>query len=144
MEDIIKKGSFTVEAACVMPVILLVLMGTLYLNFYIHNRAWLTAAAYEASVTGSMQRDADESVMYETAQMKGEALANTGFFGAENITVQTSVGKKIMVTYDLDTFVGFAGMKWHMRTVGESRVLCPAKWVRKAKAAAEVLNEIGE
>ncbi|MDY5022739.1 MAG: TadE family protein [Blautia sp.] len=144
MEDTIKKGSFTVEAACVMPVILLVLMGTLYLNFYIHNRAWLTAAAYEASVSGTMLRDADESVMYETAQRKGEALVNTGFFCAENITVQTSVGKKIRVTYDLDTFFGFAGMKWHMRTAGESQILCPAKWVRKAKAAAEVLNEIGD
>ena len=39
----IKKGSFTVEAALLMPVIFLVLMGLLYLNFYVHNRAWLTA-----------------------------------------------------------------------------------------------------
>lgn len=144
MENIIKKGSFTVEAACVMPVILLVLMGTLYLNFYIHNRAWLTAAAYEASVTGSTQRGAGESVMYEMAQKKGEALADTGFFGAENITVQTNVGKKIKVTYDLDTFWGLVGMKRHMTAAGESQVLCPAQWVRKVKAAAEVMNEIGD
>lgn len=47
----IKKGSFTVEAALLMPVIFLVLMGLLYLNFYVHNRAWLTAAAYEAAVS---------------------------------------------------------------------------------------------
>ena len=51
----IKKGSFTVEAALLMPVIFLVLMGLLYLNFYVHNRAWLTAAAYEAAVSGSME-----------------------------------------------------------------------------------------
>ena len=44
----IKKGSMTVEAACVMSLILLVLMGLLYLCFFVHNRAWLTAAAYEA------------------------------------------------------------------------------------------------
>ncbi|WP_425592877.1 TadE/TadG family type IV pilus assembly protein, partial [Bacteroides nordii] len=40
----LQKGSLTVEAACVMPVILLTLTGTLYLCFHVHNRAWLTSA----------------------------------------------------------------------------------------------------
>lgn len=55
MVEKIKKGSFTVEAACVMPLILLVLFGTIYLSFFVHNRAWLTAAAYESALSGSME-----------------------------------------------------------------------------------------
>ena len=51
----VKRGSFTIEAALLMPVIFLVLMGVLNLNFFVHNRAWLTAAAYEAAVSGSME-----------------------------------------------------------------------------------------
>ena len=51
--SIIRKGSFTIETACVMPLILLVLMGLIYLSFFVHNRAWLTAAAYESAVSGS-------------------------------------------------------------------------------------------
>ena len=39
--SIIRKGSFTIETACVMPLILLVLMGLIYLSFFVHNRAWL-------------------------------------------------------------------------------------------------------
>lgn len=39
-----KKGSFTIEAACVMSLILVAVMGILYLCFFVHNRAWLTAA----------------------------------------------------------------------------------------------------
>ena len=35
----VKRGSFTIEAALLMPVIFLVLMGVLYLNFFVHNRA---------------------------------------------------------------------------------------------------------
>ena len=46
----LKKGSFTIEAALLMPLILMVLMGLLYLDFFVHNRAWLTSAAYEAKV----------------------------------------------------------------------------------------------
>lgn len=63
----IKKGSFTVEAALLMPVIFLVLMGLLYLNFYVHNRAWLTAAAYEAAVSRKPWKD---TVKMEIAMKK--------------------------------------------------------------------------
>lgn len=47
MKEKIRKGSLTVESACVMSLILLVIMGLIYLSFFVHNRAWLTAAAYE-------------------------------------------------------------------------------------------------
>lgn len=53
----VKRGSFTIEAALLMPVIFLVLMGVLYLNFFVHNRAWLTAAAYEAAVSRKPWKD---------------------------------------------------------------------------------------
>ena len=43
--EYLRKGSFTIEAACVMSLVLLVLMGVLYLTFFVHNRAWLTAVA---------------------------------------------------------------------------------------------------
>lgn len=49
------KGSFTIEAACVMSIVLLTVMGVIYLSFFVHNRAWLTAAACEASLSGSME-----------------------------------------------------------------------------------------
>ena len=48
----LKKGSFTLEAALLMPLLLMVIMSMLYLDFFVHNRAWLTAAAYEAAVSG--------------------------------------------------------------------------------------------
>ena len=51
----LKKGSFTLEAALLMPLLLTVIMSMLYLDFFVHNRAWLTAAAYEAAVSGSME-----------------------------------------------------------------------------------------
>ena len=47
----VRKGSLTVETACVMPLILLALMGLIYLSFFVHNRAWLTAAAYESAIS---------------------------------------------------------------------------------------------
>ncbi len=46
----VRKGSFTIEAACVMSLVLITVMGVLYLSFFVHNRSWLTAAAYEAAL----------------------------------------------------------------------------------------------
>ena len=101
--SIIRKGSFTIETACVMPLILLVLMGLIYLSFFVHNRAWLTAAAYESAVSGSMEGIKKNGEIYDTARMRSEELGSIGFFGAENLGTQTNVGKEVQVTYDLDT-----------------------------------------
>ena len=82
----VSKGSLTVETACVMPLILLVLMGLIYLSFFVHNRAWLTAAAYESAISGSMEGIRKNGQVYETARMRSEELGSTGFFGAENLS----------------------------------------------------------
>ena len=37
----IKKGSFTIEAALLMPLVLMILIGVLYLDFFVHDRAYL-------------------------------------------------------------------------------------------------------
>lgn len=139
-----RKGSLTVETACIMPLILLVLIGILYLCFFVHNRAWLTAAAYESALSGSMEGVKEDGQVYETARMRSEALGNNGFFGAENLSTQTNVGKSVQVTYDLDTIASFEGLSWHLRVEGSSSVVRPVSWIRKIKAASEVLKGVGD
>lgn len=135
----IKKGSMTVETACLMPLILLVLMGLLYLTFFVHNRAWLTAASYESAVSGSMEGIKKDGAVYETARMKSEELGNIGFFGAENLSTQTNTGKEVQVTYDLDTISGYGGLSWHLHTEGKSEIIRPVSWIRKLR----ILNQLG-
>lgn len=139
----IKKGSFTIEAACVMSLILLVLMGVLYLSFFVHNRAWLTAAACESALTGSMEGVRKDGQPQEAASVRSRELGNIGFFGAENLTGQVNGGKEIKVTYTADTVSGFGGLKWKIAVDGSSRVVRPVEWIRKIRAASEVIAEIG-
>ena len=142
--SIIRKGSFTIETACVMPLILLVLMGLIYLSFFVHNRAWLTAAAYESAVSGSMEGIKKNGEIYDTARMRSEELWSIGFFGAENLGTQTNVGKEVQVTYDLDTISSYGNLSWHLRTEGKSAVINPVKHIRRLRAAQAVLREMGE
>lgn len=139
-----KKGSMTVETACLMPLLLLVLMGLLYVSFFVHNRAWLTAAACESAVSGSMEGIKKEGQVYETARMKSVELGSTGFYGAENLGTQTNAGKSVQVTYDLDTVSSFGGLSWHLHVEGNSEVVRPVGWIRKARAAVDIWEGISD
>lgn len=139
-----KKGSMTVEIACLMSLILLVLMGLLYLCFFVHNRAWLTAAAYESAVSGSLEGVKKEGKVYENACMRSEMLGSNGFFGAENLCTQTNVGKEVQVTYDLDTISTYGNFNWHLRAEGTSEIIRPVGWIRKIRAVKAVFEGIGE
>lgn len=92
-----RKGSFTIEAACVMSLVLITVMGVLYLSFFVHNRSWLTAAAYEAALAGSIEGVQKNGQIYEAASAKAQELGNVGFFGAENLSYQVSDGKTVKV-----------------------------------------------
>lgn len=140
----VRKGSLTVETACVMPLILLTLIGLIYLSFFVHNRAWLTAAAYESAVSGSMEGIKKNGEIYDTARMRSEELGSIGFFGAENLGTQTNVGKEVQVTYDLDTISSYGNLSWHLRAEGKSAVINPVKHIRRLRAAQAVLREMGE
>ena len=48
-----------------MPLVLMILIGVLYLDFFVHDRAYLTAAAYEAAVSGSMEGYKKKGNIYE-------------------------------------------------------------------------------
>lgn len=72
------RGSFTVEASFIVPMILLVIMACIFAVFYYHDKNVLLGAAYEASVVGSSKSrevngvDSDEiqSLVYERLQGK--------------------------------------------------------------------------
>lgn len=143
--DYIKRGSMTVEAACVMSLVLLVLLGVLYLCFFVHNRSWLTSAAYEAALSGSMEGIRENGKITQAALAKGKELGNTGFFGADNLGLDVHADeKKVEISYDLDTTVGYGGLKWHLKAKGSSKVIRPVEWIRKIKAAANLVQGIGD
>ena len=136
------KASFTIEAACVMSPILFVIVGTMYLCFFVHNQAWLTAAAYEAALAGSLEGVREDGKISETAEMRSRELGNTGFFGAENLSVHVEAGKSVEVSYSADTVSGFGGLSWKLKAEGASKVIRPVEWIRKVKSLADIADSV--
>lgn len=141
--DVLRKGSFTVEISMVMSLILFVILAVIYLCFFVHNRTWLTAAAYEASLTGNMESVKKNANVYDVTLEKSEELGNIGFLGAENILVNVDVGKKVSVIYDLDMVNDWGNLEWHITAQGSTKILDPVKRIRQIKAAADIVDSIG-
>ncbi len=144
MKKKINKGSMTIELALLMPVILLVLFGVLFLFFYVHNRAWLTAAAYETALDGSMENARPDGKSRERALKKGKELGNTGFYGSRDLKFQVSDGKTVKVTYDLDLISVYGGFNTHLQVQGSAKVIRPVSWIRKVKGVSETAKNLKE
>ena len=131
------KGSLTIEAACIMPVVLLTVFSCLYLCFYVHNRTFLTAAACESAVTGSIESVKENSSTYEAARERSILLGNTGFFGAEDLNTGTSAGEShgdpITVSYSLRTVFSPFAIDWALSAEGEAYVIRPAEVIRELR-----------
>ena len=112
-----------------------------FISFFVHNRSWLTAAAYEAALAGSIEGVQKNGQIYEAASAKAQELGNVGFFGAENLSYQVSDGKTVKVSYQADTIAGFGGFLWVLRTEGSSKIIRPAQWIRKVKVASEIVKD---
>ena len=134
------QGSMTIETALLMPVILFVLMSVLYLFFWVHNRSWLAAAAYEAALDGSMEIVNPDQDGYDKALQKARELGNTGFFGGDNLELQVSQGKQMQVTYDLDMFSLYGGITGHLQVQAKRKEINPVSWIRKVKGISETLK----
>ena len=139
----VKKGSFTIEAACVMSLALVTVMGILHLCFFVHNRAWFTAAACESALMGSMEGNREGGKVAEAAEKRSRELGNIGFFGTENLKTQVKGGKNVTVSYMADTISGFGGFSWKLRAEGKSRVIDPVRWIRKLKSAEDIFSDAG-
>ena len=97
--------------------------------------------SYEAALAGSIECVQKNGQIYEAASAKAQELGNVGFFGAENLSYQVSDGKTVKVSYQADTIAGFGGFRWVLRTEGSSKIIRPAQWIRKVKAASEIVKD---
>lgn len=97
------QGSFTIEAAYIIPLILLVLGVVLHVLFYYHDKNVLLGAAHETAAYGAGLEEADEDTLesYFTARVKGKLLLFTSLINEieiedEKVTVTCNASKSKM------------------------------------------------
>ncbi len=119
------KGSFTVEASFIVPMILLLIMVCIFAVFYYHDKNVLLGAAYETSVVGSTKsreangadREELQSLAYEWIQ--GKCI----FLNHPQVTVELS-------EEELQVGVTASGRKMRMSGEGKASITEPEKYIR--------------
>ena len=85
----IKRGSFTVEAAVIIPLTVLTFALLLGFAYYTHQRVWCTGAVYESLLAASQRREGDSHTPREEADEHLSARINEAPLLAKGISGST-------------------------------------------------------
>lgn len=139
------KGSYTVEAALIFGMTFLILASLLLATFYIHDRAVLQAMTCEGASTGSnffKSSDRKEAAGKVKKQVKEARL-----LGSKNLSGTIGTGNKEVqaswkASYPIMGFAKryFGKERLQIQTKWASKVLDPAKTIRKIRGAGEILT----
>lgn len=135
------SGYFTVEAALLLPVTIMIIVFMIFLSFYCYDRCILEQCAYAAALRGSSNRFTSTQEAYEEAAGAAEALIERKLFAVKEVTSTVRVsGLAVTVTYECE--VNMPVGDWVKAVVGKD-ALCMevSKKVMRNKTVA-VLRQI--
>lgn len=91
MEEKEWKGSYTVEAAVILPLTVLILAAVLLTAFYIHDQSMAQGIVCEIAATAGNCRTEQER-QEKAAQLRNK-VTSSGFLGSRGVHASTAVGK---------------------------------------------------
>lgn len=138
-----KRGSLTIETALLMPVVLLVWMGTVSICLFIHDRAYLTAAAYEAAVTGSWEAVCRDGVPEGRAREKAGILLQGPLYGSEKIRMSAEEEGDLLSVSMEGGYRSYGGLRWRFHVTGSRKLCRPVSFIREVRRARGAHGQIG-
>jgi hypothetical protein len=88
-----EEGSVTIEAALVVPVVMIIVISTLYFSFYMHDRVILTSECEYVYQNWNNGNISEDSIVSETKKDAGSKL-----IVIKNINVSVDTSKKFVMT----------------------------------------------
>lgn len=129
------RGSFTVEASVVVPVLFMMIVVLIYTLFYYHDKNIVSGAAYETVVVGAEQKEMEEQELEEYFQQRVRGKLILFLYAGADVQIEKEQ-IKIQCT---------ARKKWMKLSVDMSANRTePEKFIRnirKLKKAGEMLGE---
>jgi hypothetical protein len=102
MKKKILKGSYTIEASLLLPMILSIIMILMFLSFYVHDRCILYSIAYTAALRGSEVQSDEEKIFREVEESSNKLLENK-LLVTRNVNTDIKISSKdIAVSYQGD------------------------------------------
>lgn len=95
------KGSTTIEAALLMPLLLGIMLLVIYFSFFLYNREAVTAIAYTAAIKGAqMEQEGKNRIQKEITRYVEDENKRLLFVSQAEHSVKVTTGK-ITVSIDI-------------------------------------------
>lgn len=119
------RGSYTVEAACLSGLFLLVIFASLFLIIGTLHHCVRTTTSIEASSVGSIQsvRKNQDGLSFANLRIQQEK-------GGYSVT---GSNREIVVTFEEQLRFPFPGLKWQIKGSSRSKVVRPVLFIEKLK-----------
>ena len=137
------KGSYTVEAALVFPIILFVLAALLILAFYVHDRGILQSLACETAVAGSNYITENERKM--TAEQVRNQAGPERLMGSRNSQGHVAFGSsEVYARYTAVCPVPgmvmryLSGNQLKIAKSWQVHIMNPSGWIRKQRGIMRI------
>lgn len=96
---LVLKGSYTIEASFLLPMILTVIVVITYLSMFLHDRQVLNSAAYTASLRGSQMINGEN--IFSEVEKCSKALINNKLLITDGIVTDIEVNSnEVSVKYN--------------------------------------------
>ncbi len=97
------NASYTVEAALIFPLILMLVIFFIYLTGFLYNRAMLMEYAYMAAMEGANFPEKSNEEIREIAEKKAQSLLDNQLLFTKSTEITTSVNyNSVTVAYDVE------------------------------------------
>ncbi|MDD2957335.1 MAG: pilus assembly protein [Lachnospiraceae bacterium] len=141
------KGSFTVEAALIMSILLPVLVALILSGFLVHDRAVLQGAACEVTAMGcNLTQESNQKQMLDQLRKR---LSSSRLLWTKGVTSKISVDKnKISVSYSGTFYIPGLIMKLISQNtlkIGKKSsraIFHPADTIRKIRGVKHLISTI--
>ncbi len=145
------KGSYTVEASFLLPMILTVIVLIIYLAFFLHDRQVLYSAAYTSALRGS-QLINGEDIYSQVEKSAGELIKNR-LIGTGGLRTDIEINSdRITVAYDgsmripagalLCRYLNGGKEVLDVRAKAESKCVNPAGFIRKCRIVENMAKKV--
>lgn len=130
------KGSYTVELAAIMPVIMLVLVLAITSSFFMYDKCIMEGIAIEAAVTAAEELRYDEDLSVVQTNAENTAGKRLIFFEKGNVTVSK---EKNRVTVAVWADKAIRGLQCNVSA--SACTVEPEKYIRISRTVSENQDE---
>lgn len=145
------EGSFTVEAAVILPMTVMILLFLLYLIFHMYQSVVTYHSAYQAALRASLYPEKTNTELYETAQEEFTELIGGQAIWTNGLSRQIEVDlHHVAIAYQVNTVSPFTQASEELlgdpffTSEGEVtiRKSNPVEWIRNARILLQLAEQM--